>query len=108
MDSPERMNVRRRVRLAIATVVATLTVAMAEASAASTGPRAPVPGFLLDRGRYIPLEAPDPRVRIVPIGINNRGEIVGEVIVDNSKDSGFALAGFRAPPLPAECRSSPA
>ena len=69
------------VRLPIAAVVvATLTVAIAEAPAASSSPRSPIPGFLLDRGRYIPFEAPDPQVRIVPIGINNRGEIVGEYI----------------------------
>ena len=81
MDSPDRTAVRRPVGRSIAAVVvATLTLAMAEASAASATPRSPIPGYLLDRGRYIPFEAADPRVRIVPIGINNRGEIVGEYI----------------------------
>jgi probable HAF family extracellular repeat protein len=43
-------------------------------------PRSPFPGFILTHGRYIPFEAPDPNVLIVPLGINNRGEIVGEYI----------------------------
>ena len=45
------------------------------------------PGFLLTRGRYIPFEAPDPRVQIFPTGINNRGQIVGEYIIASRKES---------------------
>ena len=45
----------------------------------------PFPGFLLDRGRYATIEARNPRLQVVPAGINEQGEIVGEVIVDNSK-----------------------
>jgi probable HAF family extracellular repeat protein len=81
-------NVRCRLRRSIAAVaVATLTAAIAEAPAASSSPRSPFPGFLLDRGRYIPFEAPDPRVQIFPTGINNRGEIVGEYIIASRKES---------------------
>ena len=47
-------------------VVATFTVAIAEAPAASSSPSAPFPGFLLDRGRYIPFEASDPSVQTWP------------------------------------------
>ena len=87
MDSAEHTHVCRRLRLPIATtaLVATLTVAIAEAPAASSSPSSPFPGFLLDRGRYIPFEASDPACRPFPIGINDRGEIVGEYIIASSK-----------------------
>jgi probable HAF family extracellular repeat protein len=49
-------------------------------SASGSGPRSPFPAFLLDRGRYTAFEAPDPEVRLIPYGINNRGVIVGEYI----------------------------
>ena len=82
----DRTEVRRRVGRSIAAVVvATLTVAMAGGFGSKLQPPPPIPGYLLDRGRYIPFEAPDPRVRIVPIGINNRGEIVGEYIRPESE-----------------------
>jgi probable HAF family extracellular repeat protein len=89
MLSAEHTHVCRRLRLPIATtaLVATLTVAIAEAPAASFSPSSPFPGFLLDRGRYIPFEASDPSVQLGPAGINNRGEIVGEYIVASSKES---------------------
>jgi probable HAF family extracellular repeat protein len=88
MDSPERTNVRRWVRRSIAAVAGTiLTVTMAEAPAASSSPSSQFPGFLLDRGRYIPFEAPDPDVQVFPTGINNRGEIVGEYIIASRKES---------------------
>ena len=65
MLSAEHTHVCRRLRLPIATtaLVATLTVAIAEAPAASSSPSSPFPGFLLDRGRYITFEAPDPQRR---------------------------------------------
>ena len=81
MDSPDRTAVRRAVGRSIAAVVvATLTLAMASASATQAPhPRAPIPGYLLDRGRYITVRGAGPAgYDIVPIGINNRGEIVGE------------------------------
>ena len=88
MDSPERTNVRRRVRrsIAAAATFAALAAVTAGASAQSSSPFA---GFLLDRGRYATIDARNPRLQVVPAGINEHGEIVGEVIVDNSKDSGF-------------------
>jgi hypothetical protein len=48
----------------------------------STRPRSLTPGFLLDRGRYTPVAIP-PRLAatapqgIVPVGINERGQIIG-------------------------------
>jgi probable HAF family extracellular repeat protein len=81
-------NVRCRLRRSIAAVaVAALAVVIAVAPAANSSPSSPFPGFLLDRGRYIPFEAPDPRVQIFPTGINNRGEIVGEYIIASRKES---------------------
>jgi uncharacterized membrane protein len=49
-------------------------------SDSGSGPRSPFPAFLLDRGRYTAFEAPDPEVRLIPYGINNRGVVVGEYI----------------------------
>ena len=40
-------------------------------------PRLPVPGFLLDRGRYTTVEAPNAATTTFAFGINNRGQIVG-------------------------------
>jgi probable HAF family extracellular repeat protein len=98
MPLADDTNVRGRARLLVVTalVAAALTAPVASAVAAGTSSQAPVatsspsspfPGFLLDRGRYIPFEAPDPRVQIFPTGINNRGEIVGEYIIASRKES---------------------
>jgi carbohydrate-selective porin OprB len=77
MDSPERTNVRRRVRRSIAAAaVAALAAASAGASAQSSSPFA---GFLLERGRYTTIDSRNPRLQVVPAGINEQGEIVGEV-----------------------------
>jgi hypothetical protein len=94
---------RRRLRLAVAgaVVLTALTAATAAASAptqtggadarlsrlgvgassgpatdSSTRPRTPVPGFLLDRGRYTTFD-PDDNALTLPLGINDRGQIVG-------------------------------
>jgi probable HAF family extracellular repeat protein len=42
--------------------------------------RQPDPRFLLDRGRYATIEAPNPDVRLFPFDINNRGQLTGEYI----------------------------
>jgi hypothetical protein len=87
---------RRRLRLAVAgaAVVTALTTATAAAVVPSvqtsasqttrpdrgsggTGPRSEFPGFLLDRGRYRTIAAPDPGVELFPLGVNNRGQVVG-------------------------------
>jgi probable HAF family extracellular repeat protein len=61
-------------------------------SNAHTSPRSPLPGFLLDRGRYTGFEAPDPNVQLAPVGINDRGQIVGEYIRGRD-ESGFLRDG---------------
>ena len=43
----------------------------------------------MDRGRYTTLEAPGAGVGVFPIGINERGQTVGQYVVDDSKQSGF-------------------
>jgi hypothetical protein len=70
MASTARTNLGRRLRLAVAgaAVATVLTTATA-----STTPRSQFPAFLLDRGSYTSFEAPDPDVRLNPLGINNRG-----------------------------------
>jgi probable HAF family extracellular repeat protein len=44
---------------------------------ASTSPRTPVPGFLLERGRVTRFDAPKAGLETAPNSINNRGQIVG-------------------------------
>jgi probable HAF family extracellular repeat protein/YD repeat-containing protein len=56
---------------------------------ASTRPRTPIPGFLLERGRYTRFDAPDAVVQTVPFGINNRGVIVGKHTDAAGVDHGF-------------------
>ena len=56
---------------------------------ASTRPRTAIPGFVLDRGRYAKFDAPDAVLQTVPIGINNRGVIVGKHTDAAGVDHGF-------------------
>ena len=81
--------VRRRPRLAIAAAVAFagLTATMAGASVQS--PPGLLRGFLVDRGRYTPIASPAAGVRLVPLGINDRSQMVGEYIVDDRQERGF-------------------
>jgi uncharacterized membrane protein len=44
---------------------------------ADTRPHTPVPGFLLDHGRYTRFDAPGARGETTPLGINNLGQVVG-------------------------------
>jgi YD repeat-containing protein len=44
---------------------------------ADTQTYTPVPGFLLDHGRYTRVDAPGARGETIPLGINNLGQIVG-------------------------------
>jgi uncharacterized membrane protein len=44
---------------------------------ADTRPRTPIPGFLLDHGRYTRFDAPRARGETTPLGINNLGQVVG-------------------------------
>jgi probable HAF family extracellular repeat protein len=51
--------------------------------------RSPLPGFLLDRGRYTVVEASDPDVQVFPASINNRGVAVGEYVLPDQRESGL-------------------
>jgi probable HAF family extracellular repeat protein len=95
-----RVSGRLRLAVAGAAVLTALTVATAGASVpasmsgaearlgrlgaglslpadSSTRPRTPVPGFLLERGRYTRFDAPGAQLETGPTGINNRGQLVG-------------------------------
>ena len=89
----EDTNLRGRLPVVVAIVLTTLATAMAGASAQSSAPsqasmrgassaarpspRVQFPGFLLDRGRYTAFEAAGAVTQTFPIGINDRGQIVG-------------------------------
>jgi hypothetical protein len=90
MALAENTNLRGRGRLAVvgALVVAALMAPAAGASAQGPG-LGTIAAFLLDGGGYTTIEAPDPGVEIFPTGIDNRGQIVGEYIVDARKESAF-------------------
>ena len=103
MISTERTNFRLRLCLpfAAAVVLTTLAGAMGAASAQST--TGTFTGFLLERGRYTTIDAPRPGVEVVPVGINNRGQIVGEYIVDDARraaSSETSAAGSRQSTFP--------
>jgi probable HAF family extracellular repeat protein len=109
MASPPRTNRGRRLRLAVAgaAVLTALTVATAGASVptsmggadarlgrlgaggslpadSNSRPRTPVPGFLLERGRYTRFDAPGAQLETGPTAINNRGQIVGYYLEDDT------------------------
>jgi probable HAF family extracellular repeat protein len=101
MASTARPNLGRRLRMAVAgaAVLSALTVTTAAAApptpmggpaagptrlGADTRPRTPVPGFLLDRGRFIRFDAPNAGIETGPTGINNRGQIVGYSVADDT------------------------
>jgi hypothetical protein len=90
MALAENTNLRGRGRLAVvgALVVAALMAPAAGASAQSPGTGA-IAAFLLDGDRYTTIEAPEPGVELFPTGIDDRGQIVGEYIVDASEESAF-------------------
>jgi probable HAF family extracellular repeat protein len=52
------------------------------------GPLGPFPGFRLDRGGSTAFEAPEPGVLLIPLDVNNFGQITGEYIRPDS-ESGF-------------------
>jgi len=58
-------------------------------SGPATGPRTPIPGYLLQRGRYLKFDAPDAVQQTAPFGINNRGVIVGKYTDAAGVDHGF-------------------
>ena len=72
----------------ISVALAVLAVPMAQASAESSTPFSPTPGFLLDRGRYTTIEIRGALVETAPLGINDRGEMAG-AYEDGKSDRGF-------------------
>ncbi|MGP3914937.1 hypothetical protein [Nonomuraea sp. 10N515B] len=117
MAATARCKIRRHIRLAVigavvftalavGTVGASATTPMGASAAGLTrlgvgstlslipsvrpgaGPRSPMPGFLLDRGRYTTFDPPETGVRLFPAGINNRGQITGEYLGPGN-ESGF-------------------
>ncbi len=58
-------------------------------SPSATRPRTPIPAFLLQRGRYTRFDAPDAVQQTNPLGINNRGVIVGKHTDAAGVDHGF-------------------
>jgi probable HAF family extracellular repeat protein len=87
LSSP-RMIVGFHVPLALVALVFALFAANAAWAAdgvrkdpsADTRPRTAVPGFLLDRGRFVKFDAPGAQLETAPLGINNRGRVVGNYI----------------------------
>jgi probable HAF family extracellular repeat protein len=61
-----------------------LGAGLRERTGASASPRTPVPGFLLDRGRYTRFDAPGAHLETAPTGIDNRGQIVGNYLEDDA------------------------
>jgi probable HAF family extracellular repeat protein/YD repeat-containing protein len=108
MTSTARTTVGRRLGVLIAgsLVVTALTAGTAAASVptpmgiaspgiglrdgSSSRPRTPVPGFLLERGRYTRFDAPGAVQQTNALGINNRGVIVGKYT-----DAAGVQHGFR-------------
>jgi hypothetical protein len=108
MRSTVRRMVRVQLRLAVAgaVVLAALTGASAATTRGRTGgetaPRTPVPGFLLDRGRYMRFDAPRAGIETAPNSIDNLGRIVGSYVDDDAdatyhgflRDARGQIAGF--------------
>ncbi|MBO0682645.1 MAG: hypothetical protein J2P45_05770 [Candidatus Dormibacteraeota bacterium] len=102
--TPGRM-IRRWLRPAVTGAVALIALAMSTAAAsppvsidpgsgaagADASPRTPLPGFLLDRGRYIKFDAPGAATSTGPDGINNHGVISGTY---NTADADETYHGF--------------
>jgi hypothetical protein len=105
MDWAPRTTVPRgRLRLALGAAVVVTALAMGTAGASTTTavpataptlrganpdtrPRSLTPGFLLDRGRYTTIEAPQGREGTIPFDINNRGQIVGRYETGSSQQA---------------------
>ena len=68
--------------------IASPSIALRDGS--SSRPRTPVPGFLLERGRYTRFDAPGAVQQTNALGINNRGVIVGKYT-----DAAGVQHGFR-------------
>jgi probable HAF family extracellular repeat protein len=107
MTSPRRSRTFRPHRLSF-TIAAALAITVASVAAAQEDSQRPqrdaaakeqtrdVPGFLLDNGRYITIDAPRRLWETVPqgigpIGLNDHEQIVGSYIDDRGVAHGFLL-----------------
>jgi probable HAF family extracellular repeat protein len=59
-----------------------------------TSPRTQFPGFVLDRGRYTTIEAPEPGVLQYPYDVNDHGQISGEYVRVGSDGIPDSESGF--------------
>jgi probable HAF family extracellular repeat protein len=91
-----RTRIQRRAAIAVAVLAGLVGLAIdasAEASPvtkpALNAPRTQFPGFLLDRGRYVPIEHPRSVTQTVAFGINNWGQIVGGYDDAEGRSHGF-------------------
>jgi hypothetical protein len=102
MPRTSLLNLRTRTRIprgvaialaVLAGLVGLATTAAAEASPAArpalNAPRTQFPGFLLDRGRYVPIEHPASATQTLAFGINNHGQIVGLYDDAEGRSHGF-------------------
>jgi probable HAF family extracellular repeat protein len=86
----EDMNVRGGARPGVfGALVAAMLMAPVAGVSAQSPPPVSIATFLLDGDRYTTIEAPEPGVELFPTGIDDRGQIVGEYIVDGSQESAF-------------------
>jgi hypothetical protein len=91
---------------------ATASPGIGPRTSASTRPRTAVPGFLLDRGRYLTFDAPQAGTETAPGAINNRGQIVGLTLTGLEEPAqgarGFLLAkGVKGPFTPIDVPGAP-
>ena len=63
---------------------AVTTAADRTGGSGDTRPRTPVPGFLLDRGRFTRFDAPRAGLETAPNSIDNHGRIVGTSVADDA------------------------
>jgi hypothetical protein len=86
---------RKRDLLAALAVVLALIAAASPAAAkdsrkgSDTSPQAGIAGFVLDHGRYRPLEPPGAATQTLAFGIDNRGRIVGGYDDAEGRSHGF-------------------
>jgi uncharacterized membrane protein len=88
------MHLRRHLFAALALVLALLAAAGPAAAkndrkGSDTRPRAAIAGFVLDKGRYRPIEPPGAATQTLAFGIDNRGRIVGGFDDADGRAHGF-------------------
>ncbi|MFG1708320.1 hypothetical protein ACFLIM_34460 [Nonomuraea sp. M3C6] len=73
-------------------LVAAFLAVLLAATPATAAIDTPVPGFLLDRGRYTTIDAPGgARSQVLAIGVNAQGAIVGDFDDSSGRHHGFLL-----------------